>query len=75
MITVKATNTDNRVALWQRHPDHPNGEAYVVGDGTEHQVAATQAVKRALDRGYLVEVEKKVATPKPAATKATDKAD
>lgn len=71
MITVKATNTDNRVALWQRHPDHPNGEIYIVGDGTEHQVAETQAVKQALNRGYLVEVEKKPA----AKSKATDKAD
>lgn len=70
MITVKASNNENRVALWQRDPRHPGGEVYIVGDGIEHEVAETSAVRQAISRGELVAVEKKTATKKSA-----DKAD
>lgn len=56
MIRVKSGLPDNRVALWERHPDHPNGEVFIAGEG-EHDVAATPAVVERLKRGALVEVE------------------
>ncbi len=66
-ITVKSGRTDGRVALWERHPDHPNGEVFVATD-TPIEVARTLDVEAALRAGDLVEVkgrEAKDATPNP----------
>lgn len=56
LMTVAATRDDGRVALWEKHPDHPDGEVYVA-DGTGGcEVARTPAVLRALAEGRLIEV-------------------
>lgn len=67
-INVKSGRNDNRVALWERHPDHPEGEVWVAGD-TVVRVAQTSAVLKGLKDGDLVEVEaaeKKTAIKKEA---------
>lgn len=64
-MIIKSNLPDNRVALWERHPDHPGGEIFVVGDN-EVEVAETHAVKTALNQGRVVEVEKKKVGKKAA---------
>jgi len=53
-----------RVALTERHPDHPDGEAWVAGDELDPEkakipvkVALTDAVRAALNRGILLRAE------------------
>lgn len=53
IITVKSTLPPGHVALWEKHPDQPNGEVFVTADGLPHQVAETAAVTDALKRGVL----------------------
>lgn len=53
MITVYGAGKDNRVALWDRDEQHPDGEVFVVNDGKAYEVAETAAVKRALSDGRL----------------------
>ncbi len=55
LILVKAANPE-RVALWERHADHPDNEVYVAGEEAV-LVALTPAVQRKLDQGVLVRVE------------------
>ena len=47
----------NGAPFWERHPDHPKGEAWVAGNnaqpGPAVQVARTAAVDRALREGRL----------------------
>lgn len=50
-VTVIST-TPNGVALWEKHPDHPAGEAYVTGDMVA-KVANTPLVDRLLSNGRL----------------------
>lgn len=82
-IKVKATKTENKVALWERHPDHPNGEVFVTGNGEAVKVANTVAVRDAIRRGALVEVQPEKASapvvpeqpsvePVPAKTPTTE---
>lgn len=52
MITVQA-NAGDRVALWERHPDHPKGEIFLAGD-TVATVAETPAVRNAIGAGRLL---------------------
>lgn len=54
-ITVKASDTGGRVALFERHSAHPTGEAFVSGE-SEVQVARTPLVDNKLKDGVLVEV-------------------
>lgn len=60
-ITVQGTKDDSRVVLFERHPDHPNGEAFVVNDNKAYDVAETAQVKRLIGQGDLVKTEKKPA--------------
>ena len=69
-MIVKSNLPGNRVALWERHPDHPDGEVLIAGLD-EHKVAETPAVKAALRLGNLVEVKP---PPKPKPRKRTRKA-
>lgn len=62
MITVTSGNP-GKVGLWERHPDHPGGEAFVASRPVE--VAETPAVQAALKDGRLVEVKAAV-KPEPA---------
>lgn len=52
MITVKS-NVENRIALWQKHPDHPGGEVFVAG-GIVATVALTDEVQTRIANGFLV---------------------
>lgn len=56
LITVMAAKTNDRVVIWEVHPDHPNGEVFVAGDGRAIQVAVTPAIQRKLDAGELIKV-------------------
>lgn len=58
LITVHGTG--DRVALWERDPAHPGGEAFVAGPALV-QVAPTPAVLAGIRVGRLVEIK-----PKPA---------
>jgi len=60
-IKVKATNSENKVALWDRDDRHPNGEVFVSGDGKTVEVANTATVRNAIRSGALVEVQPEVA--------------
>lgn len=57
LINVMAAKVDDRVALWERHPDHPTGEVWIVGDGTQHEVALTPRVVSLLKSGVLIRVQ------------------
>lgn len=54
LITVSAARLDGRVALWERHPDHPQGEVLVTSGSGPVLVARTPGVLRALADGRLV---------------------
>lgn len=54
-VTVKSGRRDNTVALWEVHPEHPDGEIFIAGDA-EVQSARTRRVDAALKAGILVEV-------------------
>lgn len=56
-INVMAAKVDDKVALWERHPDHPTGEVWIVGDGTQHEVALTLRVVSLLKSGVLVRMQ------------------
>lgn len=67
LITVSAARQDGRVALWERHPDHPGGEVFVAAGGGPVQAACTPAVLRALAEGALVEQPRPQPAPEPPA--------
>lgn len=52
LLKVKGASKGNRVALAERHPDHPEGEVFIYGQRSAW-VAATKAVKTAIARGLL----------------------
>lgn len=43
-----------RVILWERHPDHPNGEVVVSHDGRAYEVAETKDIKELLGQEILL---------------------
>ena len=63
-IFVKCLSNDDRVVLFERHPDHPGGDALIFNErdrkGTliEHayEVEKTDRVEAALREGLLIEV-------------------
>lgn len=74
MITVRP-DRPGFVAFWERHPDHPGGEAFVASAPVV--VAETPAVKAALANGRLIAVEEPVelfAGEQPEEVDATDAA-
>lgn len=57
-LWVKAApELHGKVALWERHPDHPHGEVYVAGDKPV-EVARTGEVLLRLRNKTLIEVDK-----------------
>lgn len=72
IIKVKATNTEWRVALWDKDAAHPTGEVFISGDGSIVEVANTAAVRAAIKTGVLVEVQPEVAKA-PVNSTSTDK--
>lgn len=76
IISVMAAKVDDRVALWERHPDHPTGEIWIVGDGQPHEVALTPRVVALLKDGTLLQVQtfsEPEVEPQPALTTKTTK--
>lgn len=63
VITVKATHP-GRVAVWDRHPDHPGGEIFVYSDEPV-KAAMTPAVMLALSEGRIVEAAPAAAAEQP----------
>lgn len=55
LILVKAASPE-RVALWERHADHPDNEVYVAGEDAV-LVALTPLVDRKLKQGVLIRIE------------------
>lgn len=69
-IWVMSNRVDDRVALFERDPAHPGGEAFVGGAGVA-QVGRTTRVVTLLRDGLLVEVPEPPDGPKkPVATPA-----
>lgn len=66
LINVQPGRGDGRVALYEVHPDHPDGEAWVASAGQTVQVARTPLVARKLQSGDLVEINPAVAPAAPA---------
>ena len=67
LIKVKATDPE-RVALWERSADHPDGEVFVYG-ADPFTVALTPRVQRLLNSGVLVKVEDDAPTAEAPAPK------
>lgn len=57
-IKVTSARSDGRVALWEKHPDHPTGEIFIAGD-TVVEAAETARVLRAIADGDVQRVEEK----------------
>lgn len=56
-ITVKGTGDDNKVVIWEKSPEHPNGEILVSNDGKAVEVGKTKGITDRLRDGRLVETE------------------
>lgn len=61
-LWVKAKQEDNRVAMWERDAAHPNGEAFVIGDGKAVEVGDTAMVHERIAQQVLVETKAPAAT-------------
>lgn len=64
-ITVKSAlfyAEHGRVALWQKHPDHPAGEAFVAGNIVA-TVANTEEVQTRIRNGFLVVTDEAPTAP------------
>lgn len=57
LIKVMSAKQDDRVALWEVHPDHPDGEIFVTGNGESYKVALTPMVKSRLNDGKLIRMQ------------------
>ena len=67
LIKVQASQAEQetrRVVLFERHPDHPNGELFISGNDTIHSAAPTKAVLDKLHSGQLVEIGAKAKVEK-----------
>lgn len=71
LITVTSALEGNKVALWEKHPDHPapDHEIFVAGD-MEVEAAETARVLRAIADGRLQKVEKKSNSASSASSKS-----
>ena len=56
-IAVMGAKVDDRVVIWEVHPDHPDGEIFVAGNGRAVQVALTSQVQSRLNDRTLVQVQ------------------
>lgn len=54
LVLVKSGRLDGRIACWDRHPDQPNGEICVDGEGVPVLVAETPKVLGCLADGSLI---------------------
>lgn len=53
-IKVKAAHEDGRVSFFEKHPAHPGGQVFIVGNGDEVEAGETAALKQAIRAGRLV---------------------
>lgn len=74
LIKVMPAKQDDRVALWEVHPDHPDGEIFITGNGKSYKVALTPMVKSRLNDGKLIRMQSDDAVDEVATT-ATDTAE
>jgi hypothetical protein len=51
---LEGKESKNKVILWERHEEHPDGEVMVVNDGHSYLVAETKDIKRLMGEGALV---------------------
>ena len=56
-IKVMAAIEDGRALLWEKHPDHPNGEIFIAGNGATVEVARTIQVNAYIEQQKLVVVK------------------
>lgn len=56
-ITVKSALPPEKVAFWEAHPDHPDGEVFVAGED-DFEIGETANAKRAIRQGRLETVNK-----------------
>lgn len=74
-VHVKSNRPDSRVVLWEVHPQHPGGEVYLAGNLDDagqpahrhKKVALTDAVRRKIFEGELVETTATGKAKKPPA--------
>lgn len=57
LVKVAPAKNDNRVVVWEVHPDHPNGEVFIVGNGKPYEVAHTPRIAGLLGRGVLLTLQ------------------
>lgn len=55
-MRVRSNLPGDLVALWDRHPAHPDGEVLIAGERV-YAVGDTPAVREALRDGRLVEIK------------------
>lgn len=68
-IFVRVARPGQTAVLWERHPDHPGKEVFLIGAGV-FEVAPTPAVQARIRDGRLVEVDRPAARPPKAALDA-----
>jgi hypothetical protein len=69
-IKVMGAQVDDKVIMWEQSPDHPNGEAFIAGNGTAVEVAETTRVAALIKSGVLVKVNAGKATEEAASADA-----
>ena len=73
LVKVMPARNDDQVVLWEVHPDHPDGEIWIVGDGTSYLVALTHRVRQRINEGQLIRLQSvDVADEVLATTDATE---
>jgi hypothetical protein len=65
MVTVRGAGDDHKTALWEVHPDHPNGEVMIINEDAGVEAAETAAVKQGLANGTLLKYEGAARTAAP----------
>ncbi len=61
-ITVRSVRKDSKIAFWEKHPRHPNGEVVVYGDGKPVTIGQTPKAKEALGNNQIIIIP----SPEPA---------
>lgn len=69
-VTVTSVRTDNRVAFFEKDQAHPDGEAFVRGNGKPVEAGDTPGLRQAIRQGKIKEVANQ-ATPTNKQTPAT----
>lgn len=57
VLRVKAAIEDGKVLLWEPHPVHPGGEAFIAGNGRVVEAARTTRVNAMIEQGRLLVIE------------------